>query len=103
MKTFLPTRLQVLSRKHFNEWGERYLDSDPDSRTRTPAGVKTPLGPFSEIIKAWHGQLGYDREGAEHLHLRFPLILHGRPDVAGEAGAGAKTVRLARDSGPDVG
>lgn len=50
----------VLSRKHFNEWGERYLDSDPESRTRTPAGVKTPLGPFSDIIKAWHGQLGYD-------------------------------------------
>ena len=50
----------VLSRKHFDEWGERYLDSDPESRKRTPAGVKTPLGPFSEIIKAWHGRLGYD-------------------------------------------
>lgn len=50
----------VLSRKHFDEWGKRYLDSDPESRTREPAGVKTPLGPFSEIIKAWHGQLGYD-------------------------------------------
>jgi len=22
--------------------------------------VKTPLGPFSEIIKAWHGRLAYD-------------------------------------------
>src|SRR6185437_9700013 len=50
----------VLSRAHFEEWGERYLDSDPDSRTREPFGVKTPLGPFSEIIKAWHGQLAYD-------------------------------------------
>jgi pimeloyl-ACP methyl ester carboxylesterase len=50
----------VLSRIHFDEWSERYLDSDPESRTREPAGVKTPLGPFSEIIKAWHGQLGYD-------------------------------------------
>jgi pimeloyl-ACP methyl ester carboxylesterase len=50
----------VLSRKHFDEWGKCYLDSDPESRTRAPAGVKTPLGPFSEIIKAWHGQLGYD-------------------------------------------
>jgi pimeloyl-ACP methyl ester carboxylesterase len=50
----------VLSRKHFDEWSERYLDSDPESRSRAPAGVKTPLGPFSEIIKAWHGQLGYD-------------------------------------------
>jgi pimeloyl-ACP methyl ester carboxylesterase len=50
----------VLSRVHFNEWSERYLDSDPQSRSRDPAGVKIPLGPFSEIIKAWHGQLAYD-------------------------------------------
>jgi pimeloyl-ACP methyl ester carboxylesterase len=50
----------VLSRTHFEEWGQRYLDSDPDSRSRDPAGVKTPLGPFSEIIKAWHGRLAYD-------------------------------------------
>jgi pimeloyl-ACP methyl ester carboxylesterase len=50
----------VLSRVHFAEWSERYLDSDPESRSRDPAGVKTPLGPFSEIIKAWHGQLAYD-------------------------------------------
>jgi pimeloyl-ACP methyl ester carboxylesterase len=50
----------VLSRIHFEEWSQRYLDSDPDSRSRDPAGVKTPLGPFSEIIKAWHGKLAYD-------------------------------------------
>jgi pimeloyl-ACP methyl ester carboxylesterase len=50
----------VLSRAHFDDWGQRYLDSDPASRSRDPAGVKTPLGPFSEIIKAWHGQLAYD-------------------------------------------
>jgi pimeloyl-ACP methyl ester carboxylesterase len=50
----------VLSRLHFEGWNARYLDSDPESRGRDPAGVKTPLGPFSEIIKAWHGQLGYD-------------------------------------------
>jgi pimeloyl-ACP methyl ester carboxylesterase len=50
----------VLSRVHFEEWGERYLDSDFESRTRDPAAVKTPLGPFSEIIRAWHGQLAYD-------------------------------------------
>jgi pimeloyl-ACP methyl ester carboxylesterase len=50
----------VLSRVHFEEWSKFYLDSDPDSRARDPAGVKTPLGPFSEIIKAWHGQLAYD-------------------------------------------
>jgi pimeloyl-ACP methyl ester carboxylesterase len=50
----------VLSRTHFDEWSQRYLDSDPDSRSRDPSGVKTPLGPFSEIIKAWHGELAYD-------------------------------------------
>jgi len=50
----------VLSRVHFDEWGERYLDSDSDSRAREPTGVKTPLGPLSEIVKAWHGQLAYD-------------------------------------------
>ena len=36
--------LPVLSRRHFAEWGERYLDSDPASRTRTPPGVQTPSG-----------------------------------------------------------
>jgi pimeloyl-ACP methyl ester carboxylesterase len=50
----------VLSRIHFDQWSRLYLDSDPESRSRDPAGVKIPLGPFSEIIKAWHGQLGYD-------------------------------------------
>jgi hypothetical protein len=30
----------VLSRTHFGVWAERYLDSDPDSRTRNPPGVK---------------------------------------------------------------
>jgi pimeloyl-ACP methyl ester carboxylesterase len=50
----------VLSRAHFDAWGERYLDGDSGSRARDPAGVKTPLGPFSEIVRAWHGQLAYD-------------------------------------------
>lgn len=50
----------VLSRAHFEEWGERYLDSDPDSRRRDPPGVKIPTGPFVDILHAWHGHLGYD-------------------------------------------
>jgi pimeloyl-ACP methyl ester carboxylesterase len=50
----------VLSRAHFDEWSRGYLDSDPDSRSRDPAGVKTPLGPFSEILQAWHGKPAYD-------------------------------------------
>lgn len=50
----------VLSRAHFDDWSARYLDSDPESRSRDPSSVRTPLGPFSEIIKAWHGELAYD-------------------------------------------
>jgi pimeloyl-ACP methyl ester carboxylesterase len=50
----------VLSRAHFEEWGERYLDSDPESRSRGPAGVKIPTGPFTDILHAWHGELAYD-------------------------------------------
>jgi pimeloyl-ACP methyl ester carboxylesterase len=50
----------VLSRRHFAEWGERYLDSDPASRARSPASVKTPSGPWDDIGRAWAGSLGYD-------------------------------------------
>ena len=52
--------LPVLSRRHFAEWGERYLDSDPASRTRTPPSVQTPSGPWSDIACAWAGDLAYD-------------------------------------------
>jgi pimeloyl-ACP methyl ester carboxylesterase len=50
----------VLSRRHFEEWGERYLDSDPASRTRTPPAVKVPSGAFQDIYDAWAGELAYD-------------------------------------------
>ena len=50
----------MLSRKHFNEWGERYLDTDADSRERSPAAVKTPSGAFQDIFDAWAGELAYD-------------------------------------------
>jgi pimeloyl-ACP methyl ester carboxylesterase len=50
----------VLSRAHFDEWGERYLDSDPGSRTRDPVGVKVPTGPFNDIRHAWNGAFPYD-------------------------------------------
>jgi pimeloyl-ACP methyl ester carboxylesterase len=55
-----PGEPPVLSRLHFEEWGERYLDADPDSRRRDPPGVKIPTGPFTDILHAWHGDLGYD-------------------------------------------
>jgi pimeloyl-ACP methyl ester carboxylesterase len=50
----------VLSRAHFDEWGERYLDSDRGSRARDPVGVKVPTGPFNDIRHAWHGEFPYD-------------------------------------------
>jgi pimeloyl-ACP methyl ester carboxylesterase len=50
----------VLSQRHFDEWGERYLDSDPASRSRTPAAVKVPSGAFQDIFDAWAGELAYD-------------------------------------------
>jgi pimeloyl-ACP methyl ester carboxylesterase len=50
----------VLCRRHFAEWGERYLDGDPESRTRMPASVKTPSGPLQDIADAWTGRLAYD-------------------------------------------
>ncbi|HUC68440.1 MAG TPA: alpha/beta fold hydrolase [Stellaceae bacterium] len=60
----------VLSRADFEEWGERYLDSDPDARIRTPAGVKVPTGPFADILRAWHGELAYDP-----ARVRAPVAL----------------------------
>jgi pimeloyl-ACP methyl ester carboxylesterase len=55
-----PGEQPVLSRVHFTDWGERYLDSDPDSRRRSPAGVRIPAGPVADILDAWHGNLAYD-------------------------------------------
>jgi pimeloyl-ACP methyl ester carboxylesterase len=50
----------VLSKRHFEEWGSLYLDSDPGSRTRSPASVKTPSGPWQDIAAAGAGDLAYD-------------------------------------------
>jgi len=50
----------VLSKHHFEEWGPLYLDTDPESRTRSPASVKTPSGPLQDIAAADAGDLGYD-------------------------------------------
>jgi hypothetical protein len=52
-----PGEPPVLARAHFDEWAERYLDSDPESRMHEPAGVETPTGPFNDILQAWHGGL----------------------------------------------
>lgn len=55
-----PGEPPVLSKRHFDRWGEAYLDTDPESRTRTPAAVKTPSGAFLDIYDAWAGELAYD-------------------------------------------
>ncbi|MGE0749516.1 MAG: alpha/beta hydrolase [Variibacter sp.] len=49
-----------MARHSFDEWAERYLDSDTKARTRDPQGVKTPTGPFAAIVRAWNGALDYD-------------------------------------------
>ncbi|MBV9755906.1 MAG: alpha/beta hydrolase [Alphaproteobacteria bacterium] len=50
----------VLRERHFREWGEAYLDCDPESRSRVPPAVKVPSGAFQDIFDAWAGDLAYD-------------------------------------------
>ncbi|MDR3469804.1 MAG: alpha/beta hydrolase [Xanthobacteraceae bacterium] len=50
----------VLERDDVPAWAQRYLDSDPTSRSRTPPSVKTPNGPVADIAAAWAGRLAYD-------------------------------------------
>jgi pimeloyl-ACP methyl ester carboxylesterase len=67
----------VLSRRHFEDWGERYLDVDADSRTRSPAAVKVPSGAFQDIFDAWAGELAY-----EPRRVRAPVaIIRGEWDA----------------------
>jgi pimeloyl-ACP methyl ester carboxylesterase len=55
-----PDELPVLSREHFDDWVQRYLATDPQSHDHRPAAVRTPNGPFVEILRAWHGELAYE-------------------------------------------
>jgi pimeloyl-ACP methyl ester carboxylesterase len=67
----------VLLRRHFDEWGERYLDVDPQSRTRSPESVKVPSGAFQDIFDAWAGELAYDPQS-----VRAPVaIIRGEWDA----------------------
>ena len=71
-----PGEAAVLSERHFREWGERYLDTDPESRTREPPAVKTPGGAFQDVFDAWAGELAYDP-----ALIRAPLaIIRGEWD-----------------------
>jgi pimeloyl-ACP methyl ester carboxylesterase len=68
----------VLKRQDFNEWGELYLDTDAESRMRSPAAVKTPSGPWQDIALAWAGQLAYDP-----ARIQAPVgIIRGEWDMA---------------------
>jgi pimeloyl-ACP methyl ester carboxylesterase len=79
-----PSETPVLSRERFAQWGERYLDSDPESRTRSPESVKTPSGPWQDIADAWAGRLAYDPG-----RIRAPVaIIRGEWDsIVGDADA----------------
>jgi hypothetical protein len=55
-----PGSQPVLSKRHFAEWGPLYLDTDQESRTHSPEGVKIPSGPVQEIAEAQAGHLAYD-------------------------------------------
>ena len=71
-----PGEPPVLSKRHFDDWGERYLDVDPESRGRSPAAVKTPSGAFQDIFDACAGELPYDPGG-----MRAPVaIIRGEWD-----------------------
>jgi pimeloyl-ACP methyl ester carboxylesterase len=50
----------VLSKQHFAEWAPLYLDTDQESRTYSPEGVKVPSGPVQEIAEAQAGRFAYD-------------------------------------------
>jgi pimeloyl-ACP methyl ester carboxylesterase len=50
----------VLSKRHFDEWASLYMDTDPESRSRAPASVKTPSGPWQDIASSGAGDFAYD-------------------------------------------
>ena len=74
----------VLARRHFDEWGERYLDTDPASRTRSPPAVKTPSGAFQDIYDAWAGDLAYD---PARVHAPVAIIRGGWDGMCPDADA----------------
>lgn len=55
-----PGETGVLLPRHFASWGEAYLDSDPESRSRNPPAVMVPGGPAADIAAARCGILPYD-------------------------------------------
>jgi len=60
----------VLLARHFERWGQAYLDTDPGSRSRIPPAVQVPLGPQADIAATWRGGLAYDPAA-----VRAPTLL----------------------------
>lgn len=83
----------VLSKGHFEAWGQAYLDTDPGSRDRDPPSVMTPSGPFQDIFDAGVGVFPYDP-----ANVRTPvMIIRGAWDsLCTDADAGWLTGRLHR-------
>jgi pimeloyl-ACP methyl ester carboxylesterase len=50
----------VLLERHFKPWSQAYLDTDFESRTRSPPAVKIPMGPLADAAAAWSGRLSYE-------------------------------------------
>jgi pimeloyl-ACP methyl ester carboxylesterase len=89
----------VLLREHFDEWGQRYLDTDAESRMRSPESVKIPNGPTKDIAEAFAGRLAY-----QPAAIRAPVaLIRGEWDsIVTDADArwlfdALKNVRIKRD------
>jgi pimeloyl-ACP methyl ester carboxylesterase len=89
----------VLSREHFDEWGQLYLDTDAESRMRSPQSVKIPNGPTKDIAEAFADSLAY-----QPAAIRAPVaIIRGEWDsIVSDADArwlfdALKNVRIKRD------
>jgi pimeloyl-ACP methyl ester carboxylesterase len=70
IKDVPPGHAPVLEETGFQAWADAYLDSDPDSRRRTPPAVKVPAGPSADVAAARSGRLPYDP-----ATLRRPVLL----------------------------
>jgi pimeloyl-ACP methyl ester carboxylesterase len=71
-----PDEPAVLLRRHFDDWAGRWLDTDSNSRLRSPAAVKIPAGPGADIVQAHNGVLGY-----RPADVRVPIaIIRGEWD-----------------------
>lgn len=61
----------VLSRVHFDEWSTRYLDSDPESRSRDPARVKKRLACSARSSRRGTASLPTIRTKSAHRSRSF--------------------------------